>query len=386
MSGSLVPQDHFPVPDGTTYLNSASISLTARPVREEMRRFEDEVVHLGTINLDDEAENRVYEGVRGSAAALLGCDADDIAVMTSATEALCQVAWWLRPGEGENVVSIDIEFPSVTYPWLRLAEDEGLEVRLVRAMEDPLRLTLDRVAELVDERTAAICVSHVQYATGHLLDPTALSELAHAHDALLILDTTQSSGAVPLDVRSTDQDVVIASAYKWLTGVPGAAFAYLRPEVAERFRPPFVGWRTTGEGAMAFDATRISLAEGGRRMEYATVAYEAGISLGAATRYLLDVGIEKIHEHDRGLCALLAEGLRVRGAEPLTPEDPDGRGTIVAARFPGRDPFELAGALARRSVFVAPRLGGLRFSPHLHNDEDDVGRALEALDAALEGA
>jgi selenocysteine lyase/cysteine desulfurase len=383
MTGSLVPKDDFPIPSGTTYLNSASISLTAAPVRDEMRGFEDGVVHLGTINLDDEAENRVYEGVRGSAAELLGCDAADIAVMTSATEALCQVAWWLRPGEGSNVVSIDLEFPSVTYPWLRLAEDHGLEVRLVPALTDPLGLTLDRVAEHVDERTAAICISHVQYATGHLLDPAVLAELAHAHDALLILDTTQSSGAVPLDVRATDQDIVIASAYKWLTGVPGAAFAYLRPEVAERFRPPFVGWRTSGEGAMAFDATSIALAKGGRRMEYATVAYEAGISLGAATRYLLSVGVDEIHEHDRRLCDLLAEGLGARGAEPLTPESPEARGTIVAARFPGRDEFALAGALAERRVYVAPRLGGLRFSPHLYNDEDDVARALDALDDVL---
>lgn len=383
MSGPLVPKEDFPIPQGTTYLNTASISLTATRVREEMRGFEDEVVHLGTINLDDEAENRVYEGVRGSAAELLGCDDGDIAVMTSATEALCQVAWWLPTGSGANVVSIDLEFPSVTYPWLRLADDDGLEVRLVPALEDPLGLTLDRVAQHVDERTAAICVSHVQYATGHLLDPGSLADLAHAHDAVLILDTTQSSGAVPLDVRATDQDIVIASAYKWLTGVPGAAFAYLRPEVAERFRPPFVGWRTTGEGAMAFDARAISLAEGGRRMEYATVAYEAGISLGAATRYLLDVGIDEIHEHDRRLCDLLAEELRTRGAELLTPEDPEARGTIVAGRFPGRDAFELAGALAERGVFVAPRLEALRFSPHLHNDADDVERALEALDETL---
>jgi cysteine desulfurase/selenocysteine lyase len=383
MTGSLVPKDDFPIPSGTTYLNSASISLTAAPVRDEMRGFEDEVVHLGTINLDDEAENRVYEGVRGSAAELLGCDAGDIAVMTSATEALCQVAWWLRPGEGSNVVSIDLEFPSVTYPWLRLAQDDGLEVRLVPALADPLGLTFDRVAEHVDERTAAICISHVQYATGHLLDPAALADLAHAHDALLILDTTQSSGAVPLDARATDQDIVIASAYKWLTGVPGAAFAYLRPEIAERFRPPFVGWRTTGEGATAFDATSIALAKGGRRMEYATVAYEAGISLGAATRYLLDVGVDEIHEHDRRLCDLLAEGLRARGADPLTPEDPEARGTIASARFPGRDEFALAGALADRRVYDAPRLGGLRFSPHLYNDEDDVTRALDALDDVL---
>lgn len=383
MTEALVPRADFPITGEVTFLNTASISLTAVPVQLETRDFEESIVSLGTINFDDDAENRVYEGVRDSGAALLGCGPEEIAVMTSATEALCQVAWWLRPGEGTNVVSLDIEFPSVTYPWLRLAEELGTEVRLIPVAGDLGSLTLERVAEAVDDRTAAICISHVQYATGHLLDPKGLADLAHAHDALLILDTTQSSGAVPLDVRATDQDVVISSAYKWITGSPGGAFAYLRPAVAERFRPPFVGWRTTGEGALAFDATRISLATGGRRMEYATVAYGSGIALGSAIRYLLDAGIDRIHEHNLALCDLLLTELRARGADILTPEPRGDRGTIVSARFPGRGAADLAGALMDRGVHVASRLGALRFSPHLYNDDDDVRRALEELDRLL---
>ncbi|HEX2032072.1 MAG TPA: aminotransferase class V-fold PLP-dependent enzyme [Actinomycetota bacterium] len=383
MTGSLAPRDDFPILERVTYLNTASISLTPMPVRREIDEFEHGVVSLGTINLDDAAEARVYDGVRDTAASLLGCAPTDVAVVTSATEALCQVAWWLRPGEGANVVSVDLEFPSVTYPWLRLAQDLGTDVRLVRALDDPASLSLDAVARAVDERTEVLCISHVQYATGHRLDPAALAELAHAHDALLVLDATQSAGVVPLEVRATDQDIVIGSSYKWLTGTPGAGFCYLRPEVAERFSPPLVGWRTTGSGGMSFDATEITLAAGGRRMEYATVAYGSGIGLGAGIRYLLGVGIGDILEHVLGLGDALIRGLRDLGAELVTPEAREGRAGIVAARFPGRRAEALAARLAARGVHVAPRLGALRFSPHLYNDERDVATALDELSGAL---
>jgi cysteine desulfurase / selenocysteine lyase len=380
---SLAPRSDFPILERVTYLNTASISLTAVPVRTEIQEFEDTVVSLGTINLDDAAEARVYDGVRDTAAQLLHCDPTAVAVITSATEALCQVAWWLRPGEGTNVVSVDLDFPSVTYPWLRIAEDFGTEVRLVRALDDPAALSMERVAEAVDRRTAAVCVSHVQYAMGHRLDPSALAALAHAHDALLVLDTTQSAGVVPLDVRAADQDIVIASSYKWLTGTPGAAFCYLRPEIAERFSPPLVGWRTTGSGAMAFDATEITLATGGRRMEYATVAYGAGIALGAGTRYLLAFGIDRILDHGLSLGNVLIRGLQGLGAEVMTPEEEGYRAAIVAATFPGHDAELLVARLAARGVHVALRLGAIRFSPHLYNDEGDVLRALEELESAL---
>ena len=90
-----------------------------------------------------------------------------------------------RPVSGQNVVSLDCDFPTVTYPWIRIATETGVEVRLV----SPRALV-----SAVDERTAVISVSHVQYATGHRFDLEELAELAHAHDALLAVDVAQSAG------------------------------------------------------------------------------------------------------------------------------------------------------------------------------------------------
>lgn len=383
MAASLAPRGDFPILEEACYLNAASIALMPLPVRREVQRFEEEIAGRGTIGFDDAAEARVYEGVRTRAARLLGSDPDDIAVTTSATEALGQVAWWLRPGEGENVVSIDIEFPSVTYPWMRIAEETGLEVRLVRAEAAPSSLSLEDVAELVDERTAAVCVSHVQYATGHLLDMRSIADLAHAHGALAVVDATQSAGMIPIDVREADVDVLVSGAYKWLCATFGAALCYLHPRVAEGFLPPIIGWKSTVDPP-DFDATRMPLSQGARRMEYSTAAYPSGVGLGEAIEYLLGIGVDRILEHDLRLADKAAAGLEELGGTLISAPRAVPRGSIVNARFEGRRPERLVERLIDAGVIAGPRLGGVRFSPHLYNDESDVDKALTELARILE--
>jgi selenocysteine lyase/cysteine desulfurase len=379
---ALSPRSDFPVLEEVVYLNTGSIGLEPRPVQEAAEALGSQIAGRGTVGFDDEIEKRVGDVPRAAAARLLGASPDDVAVVTHATEALCQLAWWLKPGEGENVVSADLEFPSVTYPWLRLARDTGVEVRLAPALRDPASFSLDTVAAAVDDRTAAICVSHVQYATGHRLDPDGLVELARSADATLILDATQSAGVVPLDAPALGADVVVTSGYKWLCSAPGAGICYLRPELWERLDPPFVGWKST-EDAVAFDATAIPLASSARRLEYSTPAYAAGAALTAAVDYLLDLGVENVLEHDLALTAALREGLERLGAELLTPFEDERRAGIVIARFPERGGPELASALAEAGVIVSPRLGAVRFSCHHFNDSSDIEQALARLTEIL---
>jgi selenocysteine lyase/cysteine desulfurase len=377
---ALSARSDFPVLEEVVYLNTGSIGLEPLPVQAAGEELGRQIAGRGTVGFDDEVEKRVGDVPRAATARLLGADPDDVAVVTHATEALCQVAWWLKPGEGQNVVSADLEFPSVTYPWLRLARDTGVEVRLAPALDDPAAFSLDTIAGAVDERTAAICVSHVQYATGHRLDPERLVELARSVGAVLVLDATQSAGVVPLDAPGLGVDVLVSSGYKWLCSAPGAGICYLRRDLWEELDPPFVGWKST-EDAVAFDARTIPLANAARRLEYSTPAYAAGAALTAAVDYLLDLGLENVLEHDLALAGELRDGLERLGADVLTPAEDDRRAGIVIARFPGHEGAALAGALADAGVIVSPRLGAVRFSLHHFNDSSDVERALAALAA-----
>jgi len=376
---SLAPRSDFPVLKEVTYLATASIGLMPLPVLSAAEAFERDIALRGVIGFDEEAEIRVLETARQGAARLVGARPDDIGITTSATQAVTQVAWWLKPGGGSNVVSIDLEFPSNTYPWFRIAEETGCEVRLVKALSDPAALSVERIAEAVDDRTSVLCVSHVQFGTGHRLDAAELAALAHAHGATLVLDATQSAGSVPLNVTRDDVDVLVAGGYKALCGPFGAALCYMKPELRERFNPPLVGWRSAAE-PYALDATKLVLAPSARRMEFCTMSYGAGVALGAAIEYVLSIGEKAILDHNLALASRLMAGLDQLGAELLTPREEARRAGIVSARFPGRDFQTVTGELIRAGVIVSPRFGATRFSVHFFNDESDVDRALEAVE------
>jgi selenocysteine lyase/cysteine desulfurase len=358
------------------YMNSASIGVAASQVRAAARELDEQLGGRGTVGFDDEVENRAYEQPRASCARLIHAQPSQIAITTNATEALCQIAWWVRPGPGTNVVSLDAEFPSVTYPWLRVAEETGAEVRLARALDDPASISVEMVAELVDDNTSALAVSHVQYATGHRLDPVQLATLAHDHGALLILDASQSAGVLPIDVVTWDVDFLVATGYKWIGGIPGAALCYIKQELLEAFIPSFVGWRSVMDPP-SFDARQIRLAAGARRMEFSTPAYPSGRALGAAVEYLDRLGVDQICSHSLRLAMRLSDGLEAIGAELVTPRDSSRRAGIVVARFQGLDSQRMWHELDQEGLIIAPRLGALRFSVHMFNDDQDVDRAVE---------
>jgi cysteine desulfurase/selenocysteine lyase len=379
---SLAPRRHFPHLDEVVYLNTGSIGLMPLPVQEAAAAFERDIWRRGTTGFDEDAETGCLEDARTAAAELLRAGTDDVAIVKSATEAFGMLAWWLRPAEGTNVVTVDIEHPSTAYPWLRVARETGAEARLVRVWDEPASLSLEKLAESVDDRTSVIVVSYVQYSTGYRFVLRELADLAHAHGALLAVDATQAAGMAPIDVVADDLDLLVAGGYKWLCGPFGAAVCWLRPELRETFDPPFVGWRSTVD-PYTFDSRTMPLAPTLRSMEYSTMGYGAAVALGRALEYVNALGVERVLAHDQALATRLADGLKAFGATVLTPSDDAHRGGIVTARYPGRDGEEVAARLNEAGVIVSPRFGATRFSLHHFNDERDVDAALHVLATIL---
>ena len=334
MDASLAPAGEFPSLDDICYMNTASIGLMSRSALAEEEKFQRQLGLYGTTWFDEPTEVGVLEQARREGAALLGASADQVAVTTSVTEALLQIAWSLRPESGSNVVSIDLEFPTVTYPWMRVARDTGAEVRLVSAAGDPAKLSFEGLAEAVDQRTAAISVSHVQYSTGFRYQLEELSELAETNGALLVVDASQSLGAVPIDLSSVRIDALLCTGYKWLCGPFGAALCYVGERLLERLDPPFVGWKSAVD-PWSLHASSLRLASSVvERLEYATMSYSAAVALAAAIRQISVIGADRILEHNLKLASTLTEGLEHLGAEVITPREDERRSGIVTARFP----------------------------------------------------
>ena len=305
---------------------------------------------------------------------LWGVPAERIAFMPSAAEGMAWLARGLDWRPGDNVVTTNLEFPSVAYNW-RTARQQGVELRLV-----PHRDWLVREDELlaaVDERTRVLAVSQVSFYTGQNLDIEQLSAGLAGRDALLAVDATHAAGAVA--VPAACADLCVSSCYKWLLATHGVAPCYLSPRAEAQVCSTAFGWRNLAvwpaQGAeRALDADEKPMPD---KMEPGNPAMVAVLYLDYALGRLLDVGIDRIAAHNRDLSEQISTGLARLGRPVISPSARPQRSgnTCFAAAAAHR----LCEALADRGVLVWGEYGRVRVSGHLYNNSEDVERFLAVL-------
>jgi len=373
--------EHFPTARTTTYLNSASIALMPTPAIDRMVEFERSLGIRGTVWFDEEAETNALDEARAEVSSILGADRDEVAILSSASLGISSFAWALKLRSEANIVTTDADFPSVVYPWMRLEDERGTKVRLVRNRQG--RINEADVEALVDDNTAVVAISHVEYGTGQRFDLRWLSELAHEHGALLMVDATQSAGLLPIDVHRDRVDALVAGGYKGMLGPFGSAALYVERQLAEELRPAFVGWRTPSI-PYELDSTRLSFARGVKKFEFSTMNYAAAAGLAESVKYLRQIGTRNVTEHVLSITEKFIEAIdgnrKISSAALVTPQEESKRASIVAYRFHGRDPSHIVAALINRGVIVSQRFDGVRFSFHVYNKDEDLSKAVSALE------
>lgn len=376
----LVDPDDFPGSKHNTYLDAANIGLMYQGALRAIVDWQSDVAENGSLALNEANEASVFDDLHRAAAGLFNGEPEDIAVGSSATELLGSLAWAVAPEADTNVVGTALAFPSTIYPWQRVAARTGCQIRLAEG--DAGHVRLDDIVGHIDKDTAVVCISHVEYGAGQRFDVASLAEAAHEHGALLVVDATQSAGAIPIDARADALDAVVSAGYKWLCGPFGAAVMYLAPHLQAGLEPGLVGFRSHRD-MWDLRADRLDFPPTARRFEFSTMAYGCALGLSRSIEFLLDVGVDDIFEYNRQLADLLIEGLRRRNLEITSPLEDAERTAIVAARFPGADSAEIAARLREARVVASSRSDVIRFSPHLYTREADVERTLDCLDEML---
>jgi cysteine desulfurase / selenocysteine lyase len=371
--------DMFPPAEEFVYLDAASVGLTHRNAAAAINRWQQALADEGTVAFDEEDEVECLDNLNKAASAMLNTPVENIATASSETVLMASLAWAVMPRKGSNIVATEVTHPSTVYPWMRVAEVTGAQLRWAKA--ENYYIDPDHLESLIDDNTSVVCLSHVEYGTGQTYDLARFAKAAHRHGAICVVDVTQSAGQVPIDVMATGIDAAAASTYKWLCGPFGTGFMYVAPEL-QKLRPGIVGWRSHRD-MWDFQATRLKFADSAKRYEFGTMAYGTALGATHAMNYLLDHTVEKIHAHNREISTQLRKGLERMGAQVLSPKNPKECSATVAARFPGKDSKGFARELKANKVVASLRRDFIRFSPHLYNNSADIERGLASIRAAL---
>jgi selenocysteine lyase/cysteine desulfurase len=367
-------------------MNACSQAPQTLETRAAAERFLDSWAERG---MDWDAWLAEVEAARASFARLIGARADDVAVFASVSHATAAVASALdrlagadgRPGRGarRTLLVTEAEFPTVAHVW-KAQELRGMRLRW--APVDDGRVAPEALEAHLDDDVLLVSAAHGYYQTGALLDVARVAPRVHEAGALLYVDAYQSLGTRPLDVDALGADFLASGNLKFLMGIPGIAFLWVRPAVAERLEPALTGWFGRRD-PFAFDAHTLDWAPGARRLDSGTPPVLPAYVARAGMDLLLDVGLDAVGQWTRALAGRLAEGGRARGFELMGPADPALRTPTTAFRVP--DAHAVEAAMRARGVLPSARGPALRLAPHYYSTLEDVDRALDALDEALAG-
>jgi len=358
-------RERFPILAETTYL--INHSLGAMPAAAEERVLEyARTWNTRGVRAWEEGWWDLPLTVGDQIARLIGAPPGSVSMHQNVTIAeAVVVSCFSFEGPRRRVVYEEGNFPSVRYLY---QAQRGADILVAADAEG--------VVEAIDERTLLVPVTHVLYKTGEIQDVEAIVARAHEEGALVVLDAYQSVGTVPLDVTALGVDFAVGGSVKWLCGGPGAAWLYVRPDLAATLEPALTGWQAHAR-PFAFEAEQ-DYAEGAARFLTGTPNVPGLYAATAGYDVVEEVGVERIRNRSQEQTALLVELLDEAGFPAGGPHDPERRGGTVVVQVPGSK--RVNRELAERGVICDWRPDvGLRLGPHFFNTDDELRFAVEQI-------
>ena len=372
---TLPSQRHlFELPDDIAYLRCAASAPQLRRVHEAGRRGLAKKARPWVTG-SYEAFGQVEEA-REAFAGLIGASSDDIAINPSASYGISVAARNLPVGPGRTVVVLDRQFPSHVYAWRESAKQSGGAIVTVPCPDDGD--WTGAVIGAIDERTAVAALPQCHWTDGATIDLVAIGERCRAVGAALVLDLSQSLGAVPFDVSAVQPDFLVTVAEKWLLGPFQMAFLYVAPRWHDA-RPIEFNWiaRRDSEDFNRLVDYRDEYQPGARRFDVGQRGNFVSVPMATeALRQIHEWGVATIAATIRPLIDRAVAGGQELGLR-ATPENLRAS-HMVGLRGAGLD-GSLADKLAAEGVYVSVRDDAIRIAPHVYNEPRDIDRLFTAL-------
>jgi selenocysteine lyase/cysteine desulfurase len=358
-----------------TYLNSAAVSpLPATAIKGVIEQMID-VSSNGGLGYLGWLKHK--ESARTLLASMMNVRPEQVAFTRNTSDGISTIANGLTWREGDNIVTFANEFPANWYPWKRVRDEYGVEVRLCPEREG--RIDLDEFCSMIDHNTKVVAISSVQYASGFKADLERIGRHARSVDALLVVDVIQGLGATGYDLPAQFVDVASGAGHKWLCAPEGCGFVYISDRARERVKPTLVGWISV-ETPWDFNDREQPWRSTALAWESGTGTSALFYGLEQSLKLLTDTGLANIENYTLGLSDELCDGLAARDYDIVSSRVPGEKSPIVCIKHrSGLTSNAIASRLEKQKIVVSPRGDRLRIATHFYNNSEDVDRLLSAL-------
>jgi selenocysteine lyase/cysteine desulfurase len=373
----------FDVPREVCYLNAASWSPLPLATQEAAREA---VGRKGQPwKVPSDFAGKQHERARKAAAALINADPEDVALISSVGYGVATAGKILEVPRGSRVLLLQDDHSSPMLEWMGRAEAQGFTVEHVQRPDDGdwTAAVLAAIARPGAAPVGLVSISSVHWSDGGAVDIAEVGAALRRVGAAFLVDATHHAGVMAIDVKALDPDFLIFPTYKWVLGPYGRAFIY----IAKR-RQQGVPLEQTAFGRRAVAAERAPYladtryVDGARRFDMGERDHFISLEMAAiGMEMMAQWGSAAIVGRLQMLTDMIAEGLRNSGAQAA--ERRVRAPHILSLAFPSGVPDRLVERLAAANVYVAPRLGRIRISPHVYNDEADVDRFVDEFRRAM---
>ena len=359
----------LPITEQMTYLNHAAVGPVPTSIACAAARA-GEMQGCDPAEMNETLAEKMA-AARNSAARLWGAAPERIAFVQNTSHGLSLIANGLPMQRDDQIVVSSQEFPSNYLPWLR---------QNTQVIDFPLnqgRLTAETLASALTDKTRLVALSHVQFHNGYRADLASLARVTRQSDAFLIVDGTQSIGAMEFDLDGWGVDALVFSSHKWMLCPKGIGMMLLSQRLLDVLAVTVVGWQSVND-RFAFNRT-LDLLPSAARFESGTENAPGIFAIAERLSQLEALGSSVIAQRVMDLATSLANGLRDDGWTVTSPGNPAERSGIVTARHPSLAVDQVVANLERQDIRASARNGALRLSPHIHNTHSEIEQALACL-------
>lgn len=367
----------FPLAGQRIYFNTGGLGPSPFQVLEAVHEKQ---LELETIS---ETGHHYHREVREKVAAFVGANAAEIAFTRNATEGMNFIARGIPLKAGDEVITTTHEHPGGAIPWLAVAKQSGIQIKLIEPIHDDPAGMEKLIQKQITSRTRVLMLSHILCTIGTVFQARQLCKMARAHGLISVLDGAQAVGQVRVNLHETGCDFYVTSGHKWLLGPKGSGFIYIAEHAQEYFQPSFVG--AYSDNGYDLNALELAFRKDAIVTEYGTRDAAKIWGVGAAVDFMKMIGMQQVESRVKFLASRLKNHLDdIAGASSLTPKNQELSAGIVTFKIENHASTEVSRILGQKYKMRVRNIhenniNGTRISLHIFHSKDEVDALAQAI-------